>query len=326
MKLKRVLGTTSLAVLLFSQTIYLQPAAAAALAATSWTLSSNASSAQYVKSTFGFTAPTAFAKSGTVTVQFPTSFVLAAGMAFGDTTLSVGGTAKTMAATASVTAWGVAVTPGAGGKLIFTNCSANACAAGANSAFIINVGDGASGGLNDITNPGTDATYGTVVTLSNTDSGTINTTVSSTLGCTVTNTPAGSSFSFTLAGTAADTAKSSSVAITANATRGYKLAIGLNAAPTHTGYGSVTLLNTWGGTTTTAASWGAGQSGFGYSTDGGVTYKAFDTAGTPVVFSSGATTVGTVTVTVNYKVAAQAGVDAAGIYTASIYFTCTPIY
>lgn len=306
-----------------------RPAAAAALAGMSWTLSTAAASAQNSRYVITFTAPTSIPRgnSGTITYPFPAAFNVPAAVTFADMTLTVNGAAQLLAAGSSNTEWGVGMTTGPGGQIVLTNCRLAGCATAANATYVLTVGDGAAGGTDEIINSGLDGTYNMTITTRNgttvLDTGTVGTTVSTTLTCSVSHSGGASSLAFDLTGTASDSSKSSTVTITSNVTHGYKLTIAATQAPTHTAY-NATLPNWTGASTTVATTWPATEPGFGYSLNGGTTYFAFDTA-TPRTIGSGTTTVGTVNVTVNYRVTVRVGVDPAGIYVAEIYFGCVPI-
>lgn len=110
--------------------------------------------------TIKFTTPTGVHTSAkTITVTFPAGFDLATNVvAFGDMDLSHGATTgyeteETLAATAAVGTWGAAV---AGQVVTFTSpTDAAANEITANDKVVIEIGTNASGGANQIINPGT---------------------------------------------------------------------------------------------------------------------------------------------------------------------------
>lgn len=145
---------------------------------------------------------------------------------------------------------------------------------------------------------------------------------------TVTNTPAGNTllFDLTPSVTPRDIGKSTALNVIANTKNGFTVTVIASKQLTHTAYAGNTVPNSWGGTPTLASAWSNGQTGFGYSLDGAVTYKSFDTVTARTVYTSaGVTGSSGAAQTVNYRVEVDYAVPA-GIYTTTITYLCTPTY
>lgn len=157
-------------------------------------------------------------------------------------------------------------------------------------------------------------------------------TVESDLVFTVTNTGGTNTIVYDLTPSTAptDITKSTTLLVKTNAKNGYTVNVVANRQLTHTGYSGTTVANTIGGgtpaTSTTPQTWGANDTGFGYSLNAGSTYYLFDTATARNVMTKASPSAAAGDSQVlNYK----AGIDftvPAGIYTNTITFVATPNY
>ena len=159
---KKFISLICMFTLVFSCSVTTNKTDAAALTTISDTLSDSRASETYVQHTFIFRAITAVPLSGKVVLDFPTGFdtsdIDAADMLFYSDSSNPPTTAYTLVdGAADATNTGVANTDADGGVITFTLCSTGSgtCDFAANDYVKIVIGDGASGGIDDFSNPTT---------------------------------------------------------------------------------------------------------------------------------------------------------------------------
>ncbi len=162
---QRVVALFALCAVLFWSVGFYTIAEAANLTSVSDTLSD--SDANVVSDhTIRFTVPTGsagLAAGETITITFPTGFVMGS-VAVGDVDMSVNSTDQTLAAAASGSTWGVAVS---GQVLTITSGTATLSAG---DVVEIKIGTNAAGGANQITNPAV-GSYEISITAGSSDTG-----------------------------------------------------------------------------------------------------------------------------------------------------------
>lgn len=149
--------------------------------------------------TIEFTIPVGSAgviAGGTIVVAFPAGFTMGS-VAFGDVDLNIGGAEQTLAAAPSGATWGAVVS---GQNLTLTSGTGVATAG---QVVIIRVGTNATGGVNQVTNPGSINSYEFVVTAGASDTGRTRVAI---LDNVVVTAKVDTSFVFTVAGLATSTA------------------------------------------------------------------------------------------------------------------------